>query len=290
MRSLLFVPADSPRKLEKALTSGADAIILDLEDSVAPAAKAEARAAIAEHAAKLRAMAQAPRLIVRINALDSEHCAADIDAVCAHSPYAIMLPKASGGADVQHLGAKLAVREAENGLADGAINILPIATEHAQAVLNLASYRGASRRLIALTWGAEDLSADIGAAANRDEQGAFTPPFALARNLMLFAAASAGVQAIDTVFTNFRDPAGLANECDHARRDGFTGKMAIHPDQVAIINSAFTPSRADIARAQAIVQAFADNPAGGVMAIDGRMIDRPHLIWAQRLLARAAQT
>ena len=287
MRSLLFVPADSPRKFEKALTSGADAVILDLEDSVAPTAKANARAMIAEYAGRLRAIEHAPHLIIRINALDSAECDADIDAVCVHAPFAIMLPKAAGGADVQHLGAKLAVREAETGISDGSISIVPIATEHAQGVLNLASYRGASRRLFALTWGAEDLSADLGAAANRDGSGAFTPPFALARNLMLFAAASAGVQAIDTVFTNFRDPAGLAEECDCARRDGFTGKMAIHPDQVAIINSAFTPTRTEIARAQAIVAAFADNPGGGVMSIDGRMIDRPHLIWAQRLLARA---
>ncbi|MCC2095264.1 MAG: CoA ester lyase, partial [Hyphomicrobiales bacterium] len=229
-----------------------------------------------------------PRLLVRINALDSGLADDDLDAVALYSPWAIMLPKACGGADVQHLGAKLAVREAENNLGDGAVGILPIVTETADAMFSMGSYRGASQRLRAMTWGAEDLAADIGAQTNRLASGDFSPPFQLARNLMLFGAASAGVEALDTVCANFRDESLLLKECVEARRDGFTGKMAIHPAQVGPINSVFTPSAEDIERARSIVRAFEDNPGAGVLSIDGHMVDRPHLRQAQRLLARVA--
>ena len=286
MRSLLFVPADSPRKIEKALESAADAIILDLEDSVAPAGKESARRLAAQTLQEAGQNPRGPKLLVRINALDTPWCDGDLDAICAARPYAIMLPKSGGGDDVQHLGAKLAVREAEAGLADGEIRILPIVTETAYGVLRLATYRGASRRLFAMTWGAEDLAVDLGVASNRDEGGAVTGPFALARNLMLMAAASAQADAIDTVYPAFRDSAGFRQECALARRDGFTGKMAIHPDQVAIINEIFSPTQADIARAQAIVAAFEAQPEAGVLSHDGKMIDRPHLRAAMRLLAR----
>ncbi|MGE3246582.1 MAG: CoA ester lyase [Beijerinckiaceae bacterium] len=288
MRSLLFVPADSPRKLEKALSSGADVLILDLEDSISPDNKEAARRAAAGFLAEHRRDGNHPKLIVRINALDSGMADMDLDAVAPRSPFAIMLPKASGGADVQHLGAKLAVREAENDLPDGAIRILPIATETSAAIFNLASYRGASHRLVAMTWGAEDLAADVGAAQNRMPDGRFTPPFELARNLMLFAAAAAGVDAIDTVCANFRDTGLFRRECEEALRDGFTGKMAIHPNQVATINDVFTPSPAAVEHAKRIVEAFRSSPAAGVLSIDGQMIDRPHLRNAEQLLARAA--
>jgi citrate lyase subunit beta/citryl-CoA lyase len=288
MRSLLFVPADSPRKLAKGLESGADALILDLEDSIAPAAKEIARKGAAEFLQAHGGRTGTPRLLVRINALDSGLAEADLDAVAPCAPWAIMLPKAGGGADVQHLGAKLAVREAENDLADGLIGILPIVTETAAAVFTMGSYRGASRRLRAMTWGAEDLAADIGAQTNRLANGDFSAPFQLARNLMLFSAAAAEVEAVDTVCANFRDETLLRRECMEARRDGFTGKMAIHPAQVAIINDVFLPRPEDIDRAKAIVAAFAENPGAGVLAIDGSMIDRPHLRQAQRLLDRLA--
>ena len=288
MRSLLFVPADSPRKLAKGLESGADALILDLEDSIAPLAKESARMGAAEFLQAHGGRAGTPRLLVRINALDSGLAEADLDAVAPCAPWAIMLPKAGGGADVQHLGAKLAVREAENDLSDGLIGILPIVTETAAAIFTMGSYRGASRRLRAMTWGAEDLAADIGAQTNRLANGEFSPPFQLARNLMLFAAAAAEVEAVDTICANFRDETLLRRECVEARRDGFTGKMAIHPAQVAIINDVFMPPAEDIERARAIVAAFADNPGAGVLAIDGAMIDRPHLRQARRLLDRIA--
>lgn len=288
MRSLLFVPADSPRKLQKALTSGADALILDLEDSVAAAAKPAARRAAAEFLQHAASLESAPRMIVRINALDTGLADEDLDAVVRHMPYAIMLPKANGGADIQHVSVKIAVREAEADIADGGIRILPIVTETAQAIFQLGTYRGSSQRLCALTWGAEDIATDIGAQTNRLDDGNYTPPFQLARNLTIFAAASAGVDAIDTIFANFRDAATFEKECIAARRDGFTGKMAIHPDQVATINRVFSPSPDEIAKARQIVEAFAQNGGAGVLSIAGEMIDRPHLLKAQRLLARNA--
>src|SRR6266436_3357567 len=236
MRSLLFVPADSPGKLAQALG-----------------------------------------------------CGADLDAVVPVHPDAIMLPKAEGGASVVHADAKLCPHEALNGLTEGAIRVVAIATETAPALFVAGTYRGASPRLAALTWGAEDLSTELGAEANRDAQGKFLDAYRLARTLCIAAAAAAKVPALDTVYVDFRHDAGLRRECEEARRDGFTGKMAIHPGQVATINDVFTPSPAAIARAQAIIAAFAATPGAGVVGIDGVMYDRPHLAKAERLLAHAGR-
>ena len=288
MRSLLFVPADSPTKLDKAMTSGADALIVDLEDSIALEAKPSARNAAAAFLKQAMAAQGRPFIIVRVNGLDTGLVDADLDAVAAAKPDAIMLPKAEGGASVIHADAKLAVREAEAGLADGAIKILPIATETAASLFLAGTFAGSSARLMGLTWGAEDLSADIGAQANRDAQGHFLDPYRLARTLCLAGAAAAAVPAIDTVYVDFRNADGFRRECEAASRDGFSGKMAIHPAQVPIINAVFTPSAAALEEARAVVAAFANAPGAGVVGIGGVMYDRPHLYRAQALLARAA--
>jgi citrate lyase subunit beta/citryl-CoA lyase len=234
-----------------------------------------------------QAEAERPRLFVRVNGLTTGLADADLDGVMPAAPDGIVLPKAVGGADVAHLGAKLAVREAEYGLDDGATRILAIATENAAGVFALGTFAGASHRLMGLTWGGEDLSADLGAEANRDEDGAYTDPYRLARSLTLMGAAAAGVDAVDSVFTNFRDMAGLEAECRQARRDGFVAKMAIHPAQVPVINQAFTPSAEAMARAQAVIEAFRAHPGAGVVGVNGEMLDRPHLLRAERLLRRA---
>jgi citrate lyase subunit beta / citryl-CoA lyase len=287
MRSLLFVPADSGRKLDKAMSSGADALIVDLEDSIALDGKTRAREAAAAFLKEAMASAARPYLMVRVNGLATGLTDGDLDAVAAAKPDAIMLPKAEGGAAVIHADAKLAVREAKNDLPDGYIKILPIATETAAALFVAGTFAGASRRLIGLTWGAEDLSAELGARANRDVDGRFLDPYRLARALCLAGAAAASVAAIDTVFVDFRNSTGFRRECEEAARDGFTGKMAIHPAQVPIINDVFTPSGEAIAQAQAVVAAFAAAPGAGVVGIGGVMYDRPHLQRAKQLLARA---
>lgn len=286
MRSWLFVPADSERKLARAREAGADALILDLEDSVAPEAKAAARAtalAFLEDTAG----GGGPRRYVRLNPLASGLADDDIAGTIAGRPDGYMLPKSLSGADVAHLDAKITAREALGALPEGGVAIAAIATESAAALFGLGSYAGASPRLAALTWGAEDLSADLGARTSRDASGRLTPPYALARSLCLAGAVAAGAQPVDTVFVAFRDQAGLAAECAAAARDGFTGKLAIHPGQVSAINAAFTPSDVEVARAQRIVDAFAATPGAGVVAIDGEMVDMPHLKRAERLLARA---
>jgi citrate lyase subunit beta / citryl-CoA lyase len=287
MRSLLFVPADAPAKLDKALGCGADAIIVDLEDSISPERKAAARDVAAVFLGSVVGRPSRPRLLVRINGLGTGLTDADLDAVVAARPDAIMLPKAEGGASIMHADAKLAAREALHGLPDGHIKIVAIATETAQSLFLAGTYRAASARLTALTWGAEDLSAELGAEANRDAQGHFLDPYRLARSLCLAAAAAAEVSAVDTVYVDFRNEAGLRRECEEARRDGFQGKMAIHPAQVATINDVFTPTPQAIAAAKAIVAAFAGQPGAGVIGIAGVMYDRPHLTKALRLLARA---
>jgi citrate lyase subunit beta / citryl-CoA lyase len=287
MRSLLFVPGDSRRKLEKAMSAGADALILDLEDSVAPSQKEGARQVVRGQIEAARKTKKPPLLYVRVNPLDSGLIEADLDAVVPGRPDGIMLPKARGGHDIMHLSSKLAVREAESDLPDGEIAILPIATESAAALFTMGSYAGSSRRLSGLSWGAEDLSADLGALTNRLEHGAYADPYRLARSLALFAAIAAEIAPIDTVFTNFRDGKGLLVECEAARRDGFTGKLAIHPCQVEAINATFTPSPQQIAHAKAIMDAFAAQPGAGVLGIGGEMIDRPHIKRAERLLAAA---
>jgi citrate lyase subunit beta/citryl-CoA lyase len=285
MRSLLFVPADSPRKQEKGLGSGADALILDLEDSVAPSAKAEARAVAAGF---LGANAGAgPLLYVRVNDFTTGLTEDDLDAVMPGRPAGIMLPKAVGADDVARLDVMLRVHEARNGIDDGATRIMPLITETAQALLLAGTHARPNERLSGITWGAEDLSASVGASSYRDAAGKLTPLFQHARTMTLLAAASAGVAAVDTVYPDFRNETGFAAECADAVRDGFTAKMAIHPAQVPVINDAFTPSPQALAQARAVIEAFAAAGNAGVVAIDGKMFDRPHLRLAERLLARA---
>ncbi len=286
MRSLLFVPGDSEKKLEKGFGAGADVVIVDLEDSVAPQNKAAAREIAARFIVERREQTSSA-IYVRVNDLSTGLTDDDLSALVPAKPDGIMLPKSNSGQDVQQLSAKLRVHEAEHGLPDGSIKILPIITETAAGVLAAATYAGASARLAGLTWGAEDLSAAIGARAARDENGRYTDVFRLARTMTILAASAAEVAAIDTVFPAFRDMVAFEAECSEAERDGFTGKMAIHPAQVPVINAAFTPSAEAVQRSQAIVAAFeaAGNP--GVVGIDGKMYDRPHLKLAERLLARA---
>lgn len=286
MRSMLFVPGDSPRKIEKGLGSGADAIIIDLEDSVAMAGKDTARRIAAEALAASRTGA-APEIYVRVNALDTGLTADDLAAIMAGRPDGIMQPKACGDVDVRTLSDLIGTEEARHGIPDGATGIVIVGTETAASLFRMASYADAGPRLRGITWGAEDLSADLGATTNRCPDGTYADPYRFARTLCLVGAVAAGVQPIDTVFTSFRDEAGLRAECDAAMRDGFTAKMAIHPAQVATINQVFTPSAADVARARRIVEAFAAAGDAGVVGLDGEMLDRPHLTRAERLLARA---
>ncbi|MDF1610005.1 CoA ester lyase [Hoeflea sp. YIM 152468] len=288
MRSLLFVPGDSERKLLKAGSSGADALILDLEDSVAQSRKADARQTVAGYLDSAKGQSKTPRLVVRINALDTGLTDDDLGAIVRGAPAAILLPKASCGADIQDLSARLSVHEADAGLPEGQIAIHALMTETAAGMLAAASFASKSARLEAVAWGAEDLAADIGAASNRDETGRYTDVFRLARSLTILAAAHCAVEAIDTVFTDFRDSEGLERECHAAVRDGFSGKMAIHPDQVAVINTAFTPAPEDVERAVRILALFAAaGPGAGVLSLDGKMIDKPHLRQAERVARRA---
>ncbi|MDX8434098.1 CoA ester lyase [Mesorhizobium abyssinicae] len=286
MRSLLFVPGDSEKKLEKGFGAGADVVIVDLEDSVAAGNKPAARDIAARFIAGHRHQT-ASAIYVRVNDLSTGLTDDDLAALVPVGPDGIMLPKSNSGQDVQQLSAKLRVHEAENGLPDGAIRILPIITETPVGVLAAGSYAGTSARLAGLTWGAEDLSAAIGARAARDESGRYTDVFRLARAMTILAAGAAEVAAIDTVFPDFRDMAAFEADCRVAERDGFTGKMAIHPAQVPVINAAFTPSAEAVKHSQAIVDAFAAAGNPGVIGIDGKMYDRPHLRLAERLLARA---
>jgi citrate lyase subunit beta/citryl-CoA lyase len=289
VRSLLFVPADGEKKLEKAFRSGADAVILDLEDSVAPGAKDAARRAALAFLKAHRETTPRPLLYVRINALSTPYAEGDLDVVMTGAPDGVMLPKALGGPDVTLLDAKLSVREALHGLDDGATKIVVLATESAASLFTLGTYRGASRRLAGLTWGGEDLGADVGALKTR-EGSEWTEPMRVVRSLALFAATAAGVPAIDAVYSDFRDLEGLKRDCAAAKRDGFSGKLAIHPDQVEPINEAFTPSPDEVAEAERIVAAFTASPDAGVTSLDGRMLDIPHLNAAKRLLAKAAAT
>ncbi|WP_066800149.1 HpcH/HpaI aldolase/citrate lyase family protein [Sphingomonas soli] len=272
LRSLLFVPGDRPERFAKAEASGADALILDLEDSVAPEKKPEARAAIAEWLARERGTP----CLVRINPIDSDHAASDF--AVARAADGIMLPKAEGAPSVRALLA----------LGDCPL-ILPIASETPAAVFTLGSYGEVSEHLMGLTWGAEDLPAAIGAATSREEDGSYTAPYQMVRSLTLFGAHAAGLAAIETVYPNIADTEGLAAYVARGRRDGFNGMMTIHPAQVAVINAGFSPSEAEIEHARAVVAAFADNPGAGALKLDGKMIDRPHLKQAEALLARTAQ-
>src|SRR3984893_3618360 len=286
MRSLLFVPGDSEKKLAKSLGAGADVLILDLEDSIAPDAKARAREIVRDFLRSLSRDEPRPRLYVRVNALDTGLIDDDLDAVLAGTPEGIMLPKSAGGADVIALGAKLAPREAIAGLPDGSTKIIPIATETTVSMFGMGTYRGASKRCEALTWGAEDLSAEIAAEANRYPDGRYIEPYQLARSLCLFAAVASEVTPIDTVFTNYKDGEGLRKHPLAARRDGFLGKMVIHPDQVPVVNEIFTPAKETIAHAQEILDAFA-KAGKGTVGFKGEMLDMLHVKYAERVLARA---
>jgi citrate lyase subunit beta/citryl-CoA lyase len=280
MRSMLFVPADSERKLARGLESGADALILDLEDSVAAANRPPARK-LARDFLEAHSPDRVLRYI-RINPLASGIALDDLAATVAGRPDGILLPKCAPD-DVRTLDHYLSALEVAAGAPAGKIRIVAIATETPQAVFALGGYPGVSPRLEAITWGAEDLSACLGG-NNKTIDGAYDGPYQLARSLCLLAAAAADVTAIDTIYTDFKDPEGLKAECLAARRSGFAAKMAIHPAQLAIINEAFSVSAAEREWAERVLAAFAANPDAGTLALDGRMIDKPHLTLARRLL------
>jgi citrate lyase subunit beta/citryl-CoA lyase len=284
IRSFLFVPADSERKLARGLESGADALILDLEDSVAapnrPTARRLAREFLDAHGP------ERVRRYVRINPLASGLALDDLAATVGGRPDGILLPKCVPD-DVRTLDHYLAAFETAAGAASGAAKIIAIATETPAAVFALGNYAGTSDRLEAITWGAEDLSACLGG-NNRTIDGAYDGPYRLARSLCLLAAGAAGVAAIDTIYTDFKDPAGLKAECAAAKRSGFVAKMAIHPAQLATINEAFSTSAEERNWAERVIAAFAAQPDSGTLALDGKMIDRPHLVLARRLLGLPA--
>ncbi len=287
-RSWLFVPGDSDRKLIKGAASAADALIIDLEDSVAPANLPAARA-LAAGFLDAHPDRERQQLWVRVNALASGLALPDLAAIVPAGPDGIVLPKAEGAADVTRLGHYLSALEVAAGRTEGSIRIVVIATETSAALFTLGSYIGAGPRLAGLTWGAEDLAASLGAASNRGEDGGYEFTFQLARSLCLAGAMAADVAPIDTVFTDYRDAAGLEREARAARRAGFVGKFAIHPGQVEVINHAFTPDAAEVAHAERVVAAFAAHPGVGVVGIDGKMIDMPHLKQARRILAAAGR-
>jgi len=287
MRSLLFVPGDSTRKLDKAMGAGADALVLDLEDSVAVDAKAGARATVRDFLKAAASASNRPKLYVRLNALDTGLLDGDLDEILKGKPDGVMLPKSGSGSDVMLLDAKLAAREAIVGIPDGATRVIALATETPAAIFTLGTYRGASKRLDGLCWAGEDLAAAVNAESNRLPAGDYTEPYRVVRALCLFAATAAEVLPVDSVYTNYRDLDGLRAETMDARRDGFLAKLAIHPAQVPVINAVFTPTPEAIAHAKAVVDAFAANPGAGVVGLEGAMLDRPHLIRAERLLAQA---
>ncbi len=286
MRSFLFVPADSDRKLAKGTGSGADALILDLEDAVVPANKAAARTTAAEFLAN-RPTDGRQMLIVRMNALDTAFWEQDLAETVPARPDAILVPKTISGDCIAKVCQQLTRLEKQHGLDAGSTKLMNVATETAASLFNLGTYGGVSNRFFAMTWGAEDLSADLGARTNRDEAGFYTHPYQLARTLCLLGAVAANVMPIDGICKNFRDDKELEEETRAAIRDGFTGKLAIHPAQIPIINTVFTPSDADLAEAHAVIKVFADAGNPGVIALDGKMLDRPHLRQAEQLIARA---
>jgi citrate lyase subunit beta/citryl-CoA lyase len=271
-RSWLFVPADSEKKVAKAIESAADAVIFDLEDSVVPAQKAAAR----EILKNLPARSDGPTWWVRINPIGSEHHKPDLDLIGIADVHGIVLPKAESGADVTQLSHRT-----------GAIPIHAIVTETAASLFNLLSYRDPASPLAAMSWGAEDLSAALGSASKYDADGELSFTYRMARSLCLAGAVAAGVQPVDGVFADFKDDAGLKAEAEAAAHEGFTGKLAIHPAQVEIINAAFTPSIEDVRHAEEIVAAFEAHPDAGVLSVGGKMVDRPHLVQARRVLERS---
>jgi citrate lyase subunit beta/citryl-CoA lyase len=284
IRSMLFVPGDSEKKLAKVADSPADALILDIEDSVAPERKALAREMVLAYL-KAHSGERLRKLWVRINPLDTADALADLAGIVAGRPDTLLLPKASGASEVILLDRYLSALEVREGLPQGQIKVAVVATETGAAMFGLGTYSKATPRLMGLTWGAEDLSAAVGASSNSDASGALTLLYQMARALCLAAAAAADVEAIDTAYMGIGDPAGLKQVCDAARRDGFRSKMAIHPDQVEIINAAFSPSEAEVAHARKICDLFAANPGSGTLKLDGKMLDIPHLKQATRVLA-----
>ena len=286
LRSFLFVPGDSERKLVRGLASGADALILDLEDAVAPARKPLAQGMVAE-ALAARAGDRAPELWVRINPLDAGGLD-DLAAVVRAVPDGIMIPKVDGPADVLRLGHCLDVLERRDGVRR-AIRILPVATETARAPFALGAYASTPLpRLYGLTWGAEDLSTALGASTRPDGAGGWASTARLVGSLCLMAARAAGVEPVETLYADFRDTPGLQASCAAATAEGFTGRIAIHPDQVEPINAAFMPSEAAVAHARRVVAAFEAAPDAGAVGLDGSMLDMPHLQQARSLLARHA--
>jgi citrate lyase subunit beta/citryl-CoA lyase len=279
LRSLLFVPADSERKLEKAKSSPADALILDLEDAVAADRRGHARALMRDYVQSAAAKAS---LWVRINPVGSADYRDDLEAVVAAKPAGVVVPKPDSPDTLRILDRDLSALELKNGAAPRGIRVIPVATETPAAVLALNEYRNPPPRLAALTWGAEDLSAALGASGNRDEDGAFAFTYRVVRSMCLIAAKAADVAAIDTLFADFRDRAGLERYARAAQREGFTGMLAIHPDQVEPINAAFTPSDGDVEHARRVVAAFASG--AGVASLDGKMLDQPHLKQARQVL------
>lgn len=287
LRSLLFVPGDSERKFAKGCASEADVLILDLEDAVAPSMKAAARAQVAGWLAA--AAEVAPALFVRVNPLGSGMIDDDLTAAVRPGIAGILVPKVNGAVDIDVIAGRIDRLEAAAGMANGTVKIMVVATETPAAMFGLGTYAPAHPRLVGLTWGAEDLAAAIGATANKEPDGAWTFPYQVARAQCLFAAAAAGVAPVDTLFADFRDAAGLEADCRKARRDGFTGRIAIHPDQVETINRCFSPSDDELAQARRIVDAFAANPDAGTLGIDGKMYDIPHLKAAHKILAAAGE-
>lgn len=282
---MLFVPADSERKMDKGADTGADALILDLEDAVAPSRTHIARTMALEY---LRARTDRSRqqLWVRINPLDTDASLLDL-AVAAGAPDGLVLPKVRSAADVVRLSNYLDALEVREGVPRGSIRIMPVATETPQALFALGSYEGCSARLAGLTWGAEDIAAALGASTNRRPDGEYDSVYQLACALCLSGAHAAGVQPIDTIWPDFKDEPGLVRDAQRARQRGFTGKIAIHPGQVSPINAAFTPSESELAWSRRVVEVFASNPGLGTVGLEGKMLDMPHLKQAQRVLALA---
>jgi len=284
-RSYLFVPGDSLRKFERAITGSADVLILDLEDSVAASNKPQAREITRS---MLERAGVGPKRFVRVNALDTGLTLADLAAVMPARPDGIVLPKCGSPDEVRQLAFHLDAFEAAFGLAPGSVRILGIATETAQSLFHLGAYRGCSARLCALMWGAEDLSAALGASANRGS-GGFLEPYRLARNLLLAGAAAAGVDAVDTVYVDIDDLEGLRVEALAARRDGFAAKAVIHPKHVEVVNQAFQPGAAELEWAKRVLAAIEASAGTGVVQLDGKMIDQPHVLAARKILALAAR-
>ncbi len=285
-RSWLFAPGDSEKKMAKAMDGPADIVLIDLEDAVAPGSKVAARPMV--HDFIKANPAQRHRLWVRINPFDGPHTLADLAAIMPAQPGGIMLPKVYGRAEVEKLDHCLSALEVAHGIAEGSTPVIVLITETAEAMFHTGNYKDAPR-VVALTWGAEDLADSIGASSNKNPDGSYGFTYELARSLTVLGAATAGVTAIETISADFKDLDALRLRAEGVRRDGFRGMMAIHPAQVEVINAAFTPSEAEVAEAQEVVDLFAANPGLGAIGWKGGMLDRPYLARAERLLRQAGK-